>query len=159
MTKLTGGRRFGWVVAGVLVAASASAALAATAAQNAVSARQENFKHLGGAFKTINDELKGGSPDMAKIGAAAAQMDQLAAKVPTWFPKGSGVESGAKTRALPEVWSDAAGFAAAERNLQTEAAKLDKVASSGDLAALRAQVKATGGTCKSCHDKYRAPEK
>lgn len=158
MIELKGKRWLAPAVAGVLIATT-GAAFAQTAAQKAVAARQENYKQLGSAFKTINDELKSGSPNMAAIGAAASKMNDLAVKVPGWFPKGSGVESGAKTRALPAIWSDAAGFAAAERKLQTETAKLAQVASAGDLSALRAQVKATGGTCKSCHDTYRAPEK
>jgi len=158
MIQFKGKRFLGLAAAGVLIATTGTA-LAQTAAQKAVEARQENYKQLGGAFKKINDELKGGSPDMAAIAAAATKMSDLAVKVPGWFPKGSGVESGAKTRALPEIWTDAAGFAAAERKLQTETAKLAQVASAGDLSALRAQVKATGGTCKACHDKYRAPEK
>ncbi|MFN3523896.1 MAG: c-type cytochrome [Phenylobacterium sp.] len=145
--------------AGLLVAATAGAAFAQSAAQKAVAARQEQYKQLGAAFKTINDELKAGSPDMAAIGAAAGKMNTLAGKIPGWFPKGSGVESGAKTRALPAIWSDAAGFAAAQRGFQAETAKLQKVAAAGDLAGVRAQARAVGGGCKSCHDKYRAPEK
>jgi len=158
MIQFKSGRLLGLAAAGVLLV-TAGAALAQTAAQKAVAARQENYKQLGAAFKTINDELKAGSPNMAAIGAAATKMRDLSARVPAWFPKGSGVESGTKTRALPAVWSDAAGFAAAQRGLQTETAKLATVAAAGDLSALRAQVKAAGGTCKSCHDKYRAPEK
>ena len=61
----------------------------------------------------INDEARAGKPDMSAIAAAAARLKTHAAQVPTWFPKGSGAESGAKTAAKAEIWSDAAGFASA----------------------------------------------
>ena len=77
---------------------------------------------------------------------------------PCWFPKGSGPESGVKTDAKAEVWNDAAGFAAAANRFQGEAAKLQEIAAGGDIAAIKAQVRATGGACKNCHDKYRVPE-
>lgn len=128
-------------------------------AAKAVGARQEGYKQLGAAFKTINDELKASRPDMAAIAQAATRMRDLSVAAPRWFPKGSGPEAGVKTRAKPEIWTDAAGFAAAQRSFQTETAKLQTIAASGDLAALRVQVRATGATCGGCHDKYRVPQK
>jgi cytochrome c556 len=138
---------------------AAGGALAQTAAQKAITARQANFKQLGGAFKTLNDELKAGSPDGAKITAAALTMKNLAAQEATWFPKGSGPEAGVKTAAKPEIWSDAAGFAAAVRNLQSETTKLHQLAAAGDIDGVKGQVRATGGACKACHDKFRVPPK
>lgn len=142
----------------VAAAALAGAALAQTAAEKAVAARQANFKQLGASFKTINDELKKDAPDMAAIGAAATKMRDLAVGLPSWFPKGSGAESGAKTRAKAEIWTDAAGFAVVQRGLQTQTAQLQKLAAAGDLAGVRGQVKPTGGACAACHDKYRTPQ-
>jgi cytochrome c556 len=140
---------------GVGLAVAAGGALAQSAGAQAVAARQANFKQLGGAFKTINDQLKTDAPDMAAIKAAAAKMQTLAAHEPEWFPAGSGPEAGVKTGAKPEIWSDAAGFATAVTGLQAATAKLAAAANSGDLAAVKAQVPATGGACKACHDKYR----
>ena len=79
--------------------------------------------------------------------------------LPSWFPKGSGPESGVKTDAKAEVWSDAAGFAAAANKFQIEAAKFQELATAGDVAGMKAQSRVLGGTCKGCHDKYRVPEK
>ena len=158
MHQSKGRRLLGVVLAAGMVAAGGGA-LAASAGQKAAEVREDNFKQLGGAFKTINDELKASTPDMAKIAAAAKKMNALAPQVPRWFPKGSGPETGGKTRAKAEIWTDAAGFAAVQRSFQAEVAKLDKVAAGGDLSALRDQVRAVGGTCKSCHEKYRGPKK
>lgn len=154
--------RLGWGRAGGLALtlglAAAGGALAQTAAQKAVTTRQAGYKQMGAAFKAINDELKAGSPNTAAIAAQAQKMADLGAQVPAWFPKGSGPEAGVKTRAKPEIWTDAAGFAAVARALRPEAVKLQQVAAAGDLDAVRAQVRAVGGACKSCHDKYRGPE-
>ncbi len=121
--------------------------------------RHENFKQQGAAFKAINDELRKDAPDKAVLTSNATKLKALTTQLPGWFPKGSGPESGFKTDAKAEVWSDAAGFAAAVNRLQVETSRLQQVSASGDLAALRAQVRATGGACKNCHDKYRVPEK
>jgi cytochrome c556 len=121
--------------------------------------RHGNFKQQGAAFKAILDEAKKDSPDMAVISANATKLKTLSDQLPSWFPKGSGSESGTKTDAKAEVWTDAAGFAAAARNFQGETAKLQQLASAGDLAGVRGDLKAVGAACKACHDKYRVPEK
>lgn len=145
------------LMAGLAVAASG--AIAQTAVADAVKARHEHFKQQGGAFKAINDELKKPEPSMAVITPNAAKIKAFSTQLPTWFPKGSGPESKLETDAKPEVWTDAAGFTAAANRFQEEASKLAVVATAGDLEAVKAQTRATGGACKNCHDKFRVPEK
>jgi cytochrome c556 len=160
--------RFGRTAAigvGLAVFLGAGAALAQGASTapmgpgQVVTARQQNFKQLGKAFKAILDELKQPAPDKAVLASNATKMNMLAGLEPNWFPKGSGRESGVKTGAKPEIWSDPAGFAAAVQRLQGETAKLQQIAAAGDPDGLKAQVRATGGACKNCHDKFRVPEK
>jgi cytochrome c556 len=150
------GRWAGAAIAlGAGLAVAAGGALAQSAGAEAVKARQANYKQLGGAFKTINDELKSGSPNMPVIKAAAAKMQTLAAQVPSWFPAGSGPEAGVKTGAKPEIWKDSAGFQAQAKALQAATAKLAAAAGGGDADAVKAQVKGVGAACAGCHDKYR----
>lgn len=142
--------------------ATAGAALAqdaaATPGGKAVLARQAHYKELGKAFGGLNGELRKDAPDKAVISADATTVKTLADGLPTWFPKGSGPEAGVKTAAKPEIWTDAAGFAGAVAKLQGETARLQEVSMAGDLDAIKAQVRATGGACKACHDQYRAPD-
>jgi len=153
------------VAAGVAMIAGAALAhedlgkVPDTPAAKAVVARHQNFKQLGGGFKAIMDELKKGSPDKAVISASAKKMNTLASQQASWFPKGSGPEAGVKTGAKPVIWTDPKGFAAAVQKLQAETGKLQQAASAGDLAAIKTQAQATGGACKSCHDKFREPDK
>jgi cytochrome c556 len=149
--------RAGWVgLAGTLCATVAFAA--ALSGADAAKDREAHMKALGGSAKALGDQLKSGTPDAAVVKTEAAKIAQLATAMPTWFPKGSGPESGAKTRALPLIWTDAAGFAAAQQSFAAETAKLNAAAASGDMAAVGGQMRPVFGACKGCHDKYRGPE-
>jgi cytochrome c556 len=134
----------------------AGAAVAAVNARAVIESREANFKTMGRSMKAITDGLKADSPNMSAIASNAATIRGLAPKVSTWFPKGTGPESGVKTDARAEIWTDPAGFAAAARRLEPEAAKLEALARAGDVAGARAQVRALGGTCGGCHDKFKA---
>jgi cytochrome c556 len=155
------------VALGVGAAVAAGGALAhddqmpknASPATKAAYARHENYHKLGKAFKAVNDELKKGSPDKAVITANTGTMLSLATALPTWFPRGSGVEARPMSEAKANIWTDAAGFSAAASRLKTEVTKLNQAAMSGDMAAVKAQVRPTGAACKGCHDKYRQEKK
>lgn len=152
------------LVAGLMISAGGAAAhddmgaMPTTPGGKAAYARHENYKQVGGAFKAINDELKKDAPSSAVLVPAATKLKDLAAKAPSWFPKGSGAESGFKTAAKPEIWSDAPGFAAALAKFSTETTKLQQFAAANDIDGMKGQVRATGGACKGCHDNYRVPE-
>ncbi len=120
-----------------------------------IEARQAQYKKLGAAFKTINDNLQSGSPDVAAIQTAAASIPVETATMADWFPEGTGPESGVKTGALPAIWENRADFDQKIAAFQTAAANLNTVAQGGDVAAIGAAFGATGGTCKACHDNYR----
>ncbi|WP_374468792.1 cytochrome c [Phenylobacterium sp.] len=143
------------VAAGGALAHNAEGETATTPGGKAALARHENFEKMGGAFKRLNDELRKGSPDKAVLVQSATQVKTLSDQLPTWFPRGSGQEARPKSEAKANIWTDAAGFTAAASNLRTQSAKLQQAAGAGDIDALKAQVRATGGACKGCHDKYR----
>lgn len=157
-------KRAGFAIAlgiGVLIGAGGAVAhddampKNANAATKAAYARHENFEKLGGAFKSLNDEMRKSNPDKAVVVNATRTVSTLAAALPTWFPRGSGVEARAKSEAKPEIWRDAAGFTAAASALQVQVTKLNQAVQSGDMGAVKAQIRPTGGACKACHDKYR----
>ena len=151
-------RPLGVALAVVLTLSAGGAALAAVDAAKVEHDRMESFHKLGAAFKVVNDQLKADKPDTGVIAAQAKVMADLAKQIPSWFPAGSGPEAGIKTRAKAEIWSENAGFVTAAKGLETESGKLASIAAGGDLDAIKAQVKATGGACGTCHNKYRGPE-
>ena len=123
-----------------------------------IQARVAAMRGQGGAMRSIGEQARSATPDAAALKAAAAKLKTSADQLPSWFPKGTGPESGQTTRAKPEIWTDAAGFAAASKALRDEAAKLDGLAAGSDMAAVQAQLGAVNRACSGCHAKYRAPE-
>ena len=138
------------------LAASYAAYAATPAVTNAIKARQASYKEIGGAFKSINDELKSGAPDMNSVRPLAHDIATRAALLPKYFPNGSGPESGLKTRAKAEIWKDNATFVKLQGDMITASRALDAAAASGNVAGLTAARTSLGGTCKSCHDRFRA---
>lgn len=63
------------------------------------------------------------------------------------------------TRAKPELFSDGAGVAKVAVNFTRAANELAAISASGTPAEVKAAFGKLGGTCKACHDSYRAPEK
>jgi cytochrome c556 len=120
-------------------------------------ARHDHYEDMGRAMKGIGDQLKAGSPDMAVIQRHAATVHGFGPQILGWFPEGSGPESG-RTRAKAEIWSDAAGFRAANERFQQASGAFNQAAQSGDLAAVRAALPALRQSCSNCHDKYRGPD-
>lgn len=138
--------------------AGAGAGLAAGSADELITARQAEMKTNMKAMKALVSILKGETPyDAAAVKAAAqsitdAQSEGTAKGV--WdaaTQNGATVNSGAK----PEIWSDAAGFAAAWKKLDSAVATL---AATSDETSFKAAFPALGAACKSCHETYRAAE-
>jgi cytochrome c556 len=136
------------ISAALAVAVTATAAWAATPAEN-VAARQNNFKQIGHAQKAISDELKKPSPDVAVLRSSTQVLAGLAPNVHRWFPRGTGVESGAKTGALPIIW---------QQNAQFNGRGLQRAAASGNVDQIKAAFPAVGGACKGCHDTFKGPK-
>lgn len=117
--------------------------------------RQANFESIGDEFKAIRGQLEGGSPDMAAIEKNAQTISANAALITDHFPAGTGMDSGADTEALESIWEKPAEFETAALDLVKASGGLATITSTGDAAAVGEQVKVMGGTCKSCHDKFR----
>lgn len=138
------------------VSETAHAAIpAGMTAKEQIKARQAKLKKIGKSFKTINDQLKASNSDLAQIRSATATVRKEAAGMVEWFPRGTGPEAGVKTKALPIIWKNKTDFNRKVAAMQNAAAQLDSVAQGGDVAAIAAQFRTTGGKCKDCHDKYR----
>jgi cytochrome c556 len=142
------------LAAAAILAGAAGAAKFDPAA--AIQVRQAGMKQIGRNFKAINDQMHGGAPDGAIVAAAAHELAGLALKAPGWFPAGSGPDSGVKTAAKPDIWSQTADFRAKAQALAAATRTLDAAAAKGgDPAALQPLVQQVGGACKACHTAYK----
>ena len=63
-----------------------------------------------------------------------------------------------RTRARPEIWSDALGFQRAGATLLVAVRTLDAAAQRGDIVGVRAAMPQVAHACSGCHDDYRAAE-
>ena len=119
--------------------------------------RQEAMKAVGGGIKILVGTAKGQIEfDAAKVKKAAMTIKANLNAAKTMFPEGTGPDSGKETRAKDEIWLDMEGFQAA---LKTSIAAADGMAAVTKKADLMPALGKLGGSCKGCHEKYRAPKK
>lgn len=152
-------RRIAIALAGFALGAATLGSLANAAGPtpaDAITARHAGFKKMGGAMKALGEQLKADAPAKPIMADAAATIQKTAQEQGKLFPAGSGPAPGVKTDALPAIWADKAKFDAQMAALVTESGKLVGAVNGGDTLAIRAQMKAVGGTCGSCHRQFRA---
>ncbi|MET1755850.1 cytochrome c [Novosphingobium sp. RD2P27] len=142
------------ILAALTLAGVAAPLLAAPA--DAVRARIAGYKHLGAAFKAVNDGLRRPSPDKAELLGAARTIRQSAAQQYKWFPRGSGPQAGVKTAAKAAIWTDPVKFKQAQDAFAAKAVALERAVASGDAGAIRSASRSLGATCKGCHDQFRS---
>ena len=121
-------------------------------------ARHEHYEEMGRAMKGIGDQLKAGSPDVAVIQRHAGLIAGFGPQILGWFPQGSGPETGRKTRAKAEIWSDNATFRAAVERFRQSSTAFNQAAQGGDVAAIRSALPDLQSSCKNCHDRFRGPD-
>jgi cytochrome c556 len=97
---------------------------------------------------------QGKVPFDAKAAAENADIVANMSKLP-WAAFGEGTDVG-ETKAKPEIWKQNAKFKEASEKFQAEATKLAAAAKSGKEDTFKTAFSATAGTCKSCHDDFRA---
>ena len=127
-------------------------------ARETIERRQDDMKDLGRAFKRVRDELGGGSPDLGRVREATALVVTAATDLPSWFPDGSGPETGVKMRAFAEIWTTPTEFATASDRFRTAAEALRSAAEAGDASALGAAARDVGKSCGGCHKAFRGPK-
>lgn len=115
--------------------------------KNALFVMQQNFGRVAGM-------AAGKVPFDGKVAAESAAVAEFVSKLP-WAAFGPGTDQG-DTKAKHEIWTEKAKFDDYAVKMQAEMTKLAAASKSGNLDAIKVAVNATGGTCKSCHDDFRA---
>ena len=134
-------------------------ALPATAqnkqAEQAIKYRQAAYTVLGTNFGIAAAMATGKMPYDAK--AFQTRVDRvvfMATIVPETF--GPGSDAGAPTKAKKEIWTNQPEFQKLMKDMQDKTAALAVAAKSNDLEKIKPAFGAAGGSCKACHDKYKA---
>jgi cytochrome c556 len=118
-----------------------------------IAVRQAAFAMQGGNFAFLR-AVVAAKGDVKPLEVPAKAIAKWAAVIPTVFPKGT--ETGDDTKALPEIWSDPAGFQKIAVKLGEVATKLATDAKAGDTDEVAADTKLLGEQCGACHKAYRA---
>ena len=119
--------------------------------------RHEAMEGLGKAMKALHRELASSTPDINVVRAQTSTMAATAAKIPAFFPAGTGPDAG-KTRAKPEIWKQQDLFIRKAKDFLAAAHAIDGAAKAGDLSRVMALHDNVDKACKGCHDPFRAPE-
>jgi cytochrome c556 len=106
-----------------------------------------------GAFRFIRSVLEAKGDVKTVESSAKAIARWQSEMVPNLFPAGS--DKG-DTKALPEIWSDRAGFEKYAAAAAGAATRLAAAAKAGDADAVGAEMQALGKECGGCHRAYRA---
>ena len=148
-------RRRVWLI-GVMLLIGAAGGARANGMQPIVHARQEHFRSLGRAVKSLRGEVRRSHPDWAVVKSDSHRIESLASALPRWFPAGSGKARGIRTKARAAIWSHPRAFARAAQMLLSRAQQLTLAADNQDVRALALRTRRLGQACAGCHRRFRA---
>lgn len=141
------------VIAGLVTALPAAAQFQKP--EDAIKYRQSAFTVMANHLGRVGAMAQGRVPFDAKVAADNTAIVVAMSTLPfTAF--GDGTDKGMPNRAKPEIWRESAKFKAAADKMAEEVKKLDAAARAGSLDAVKAAMGAVGGSCKACHDDFRA---
>lgn len=115
--------------------------------KNALFVMQQHYARIGAM-------VGGKVPFNAKSVAENAAIAESMSKLP-WAAFGEDTDLG-DTKAKPEIWKEQAKFKQAADKMQSEMSKLAAAAKTGNLDSIKTAFNATSGSCKACHDDFRA---
>lgn len=124
----------------------------AASVEETIAARQANFKRMDDLMDQIKAVIASGRP-ASEASEAAKEVAERGRRIAGYFPDGT--QSGGKTKARAEIWSNPAGFETAATGFVTQADRLASLAG-GSQTALADQFKQTAAACGACHRNFRA---
>lgn len=140
-------------VVGLLALGVAGATQAQVTPASIIVTRQAGYDLMASTVGAVSVGLKAGV-DVKSFAGAGEAISAWGKQIPSVFPPGS--DQGHPTKALPEVWSDRAGFEKDAADLAAAGTKLSELAKAGDTAGFTEQLKVVGAACGACHRTYRA---
>jgi cytochrome c556 len=153
-------------VKALMTGAVAAVLLASTAVQaqmkpeEMVETRQAGYQFMSWNMGKIKAQVVDGKEpyDQAKVAAAANAIAAIAnsGMGSLYSPDTTTEQLGKATRLKPEFFQNLDEAGQIGRNFTAAANQLAKVAAEGDQATIKKAFGDVGGSCKSCHDKFRA---
>jgi cytochrome c556 len=122
--------------------------------EDAVKYRQSVMFTMGNHFYSrLGPMANGRVPFDAKAVAENADVVASLSRLP-WIAFPPGTENLGKTDAKPAIWTEQAKFKDLSDKMVAEVQKLQAASRTGDVEAFKAAYRATGNSCKACHDAF-----
>ena len=142
----------------LLSATLAGTATAQVKPEDAIKWRQSGYGFMAWNMARIMMNVEGGNYNKDEVIKAANAIQAIAnsGMGALYLPgtdKGKGWE---ETRAKSNIWTDKEKLGKAAMTFNKEANELAKVAANGSADAVEEQLGKLGGTCKGCHDDFKA---
>jgi cytochrome c556 len=144
------------ILAALAVVGAFSTVVYAQTADRAITYRRGIMQAQGWHMGVLGGMAKGTRPYDKDVAARSAQFVSELLDMP-WDGFIPGSETGAPTRAKPEIWKDRAKFDKYAQDAKAESVKLAAAAGNG-LDALRAAIGPMGRACNNCHDDFQNKE-
>lgn len=143
-----------------IIAATAASGAFAQSAEDVAEARRAFYTLLGFNMSTLSGMAKG-EVDYDADAASAAAKDMLtltSLNTSALYAEGSSnADLPGKTRAEAAIWEDMAGLQEKGMAFYEAVVALNDAAGNGKEA-LQGAIGKVGGTCKACHDDFRAKD-
>ncbi len=140
-----------------VIAVAIPTAVFAGPAEDTVAARQGFYKLLGANMGVFAGMAKGDIEYDAAAAQTAADniVTMTSYNLGHLFAPGTSSDEVKEARALPKIWEDFPGVQEKGMDFVTAAMEMQSVAGNGkgEMAGALGKL---GGTCKACHDNYRA---
>ena len=140
----------------VLASFSTSAALSDKQAKNAVEFRKSIFQLVKSNVGPFGAMVKGQMPiDEALIEKNATRLHQLSLMLPDYFVADTR-NNDVQTSALDKIWDNQGDFNYKAQNMTTKSKELLDAVQNKQSDEYVGKMRAIFGTCKACHDDYKA---
>jgi cytochrome c556 len=154
-------KMFKSLVAGTALIAIAGATFAQVVGktEDQIRWRQSAYHTMAWSMARIKANVEGTFNKDQVVEAANVIQAVANSKMGALYQPGSDKGKGWKeTRLKPEFFTDKEGVGKVAQAFGAAANEMAKVAATGDAAAVKEQFGKLGGSCKGCHDKFRAEE-
>ena len=123
--------------------------------EQAIEYRQAVYQVILWNFQPLSAMARGRVPfDRAVFRKHALRVANLSGHLLEGYTEGS--DRGAETAALADIWANWADFESKMADFRREARQLANMSRASDFTALKTQFGQVSGTCKACHDSYKA---
>jgi len=142
-------------VVAALGAGIAATAIAQVKPEVQVKQRQAVMTLQGKYLGPLIGMVKGSVPYNKDVVVRNAAFLDALSQMP-WDTFSEATKDEKNTKALPAIWTNAAGFKKDQDQLRAAVGALNTAAKGGNEAAIKAAIGDVGKACGSCHDDFRA---